>query len=1007
MLTSSEIRRQFIEFFRERGHTFVPSAPVVPHDDPTLLFTNAGMNQFKDVFLGTGRRDYTRAVNSQKCIRAGGKHNDLDDVGHDTYHHTFFEMLGNWSFGDYFKKEAIRWAWELLTQVWKLPKDRLHATVFEGDAAEGLAPDDEAAQLWRSVTDIDPSHIHRGNKKDNFWEMGDTGPCGPCSEIHIDLTEDKSGKRLVNAGDPRVIEIWNLVFIQFKRAADGKLTPLPAKHVDTGMGLERVTALLQGKKSNYDTDLFTPIFAAIQRVTGAPPYTGLLESDQSRDREGADRAAVMRDVAYRVIADHIRTLTFALTDGAVPSNEGRGYVLRRILRRAVRYGRQYLDAKEPFVCELVPTVVAVMGDAFPELAKRSNHVSQLIRDEETLFIATLDRGLRFAAQALLWATIEHVYQRIPGAFFVGPLPEAEPGGAAGARAEVTESIVRRCDAARAVFDMRIPGSPPSHFTFDAISPALFERLGIPPPVLSGRDAFRLHDTYGFPIDLTRIMALERGLKVDLNAFYSLMEEARERARDSGAAAQDEQFTLASYVARNSVVISPTDDSPKYQGLSLDRATVEAILRCVEDSEWAPDTCEKLQNTGSGQRVAIFLDRTCFYAQQGGQVGDRGDIRGANGVLRVDSTQYVSQEHVAHIGSAEGHLEIGDRVELDVSAARIPTMKNHSATHLMNWALREVLGEHVQQKGSLVDPEKTRFDFSHNEPVTSDQIRRIEDLVNEGVYKSRPVYALEAPQGEALKINGLRAVFGEKYPPLVRVVSIGVPVEELLKRPDNPEWREYSVEFCGGTHVRQTGEIGFFKIVETSAVAKGVRRVTAITAEGAMNYVRTLEQQMHAAAEMLKVPPDQVAERIGKLLEEIKALRKQKETSAVGDIRQIRQQLVHNAEKMNGVALILAEVPDVPVPQLREMMDYFRAEIPSGVFVVGARGEGTCMLMASVTDDLVHRGLSAGEIVKTIAPTVGGSGGGKPTLAQAGGKEPEKIGAALDQARAWVRSKVTG
>ncbi|HEY3244708.1 MAG TPA: alanine--tRNA ligase [Phycisphaerae bacterium] len=922
MLTSSEIRRQFIEFFRERGHTFVPSAPVVPHDDPTLLFTNAGMNQFKDVFLGMGRRDYTRAVNTQKCIRAGGKHNDLDDVGHDTYHHTFFEMLGNWSFGDYFKKEAIHWAWELLTQVWKLPKDRLHATVFEGDAAEGLEPDDEAAQLWRSVTDIDPSHIHRGNKKDNFWEMGDTGPCGPCSEIHIDLTEDKSGRTLVNAGDPRVMEIWNLVFIQFNRGADGKLTPLPAKHVDTGMGLERVTAVIQGKRSNYDTDLFTPIFDAIQRVTGAPPYTGLLETVQNGDREGADQAMVMRDVAYRVIADHVRTLAFALTDGAVPSNEGRGFVLRRILRRAVRYGRQHLDTRKPFLCELVRTIVDTMGEAFPELRATPARVIDLIREEELSFSRTLDRGLALFEEAVERAAL---------------------------RGERT---------------------------------------------ITGEDAFKLHDTFGFPIDLTQVMAAEKGLEVDVAGFDRLMDESRQRARSAAGGAADELIHGASVIP----AWTRTDDRAKYETLHLEsRVTGWLADGRFYDSGRVP----------SGERIGIFTERSPFYAEAGGQVGDRGEVRTPQGTFTVEDTRRLSDSTIVHVGRiTHGHVDAGEQATLRVSAVRTPTMRNHSATHLMNWALRKVLGEHVQQKGSLVDPEKTRFDFSHNEAPTCDQLKRIEQRVNERVYGPLEVFALEAPQTDALKINGLRAVFGEKYPPLVRIVSIGVPVEDLLKRPDNSEWRQYSTEFCGGTHVKQTGEIGFFKIVESSAVAKGVRRVTAVTAEGAMNYVRTLEQQMHAAVEMLKVSPDQVAERIGKLLDEIKTLRKQKETAAVGDIRQIRQQLVHNAEKLDGVSLILAEVPDVPVPQLREMMDYFRAEIASGVFVVGARGEGKCMLMASVTDDLVHRGVSAGEIVKTIAPTVGGSGGGKPTLAQAGGKEPEKISAALDQARAWVRSKIT-
>ncbi|MCS6850309.1 MAG: alanine--tRNA ligase, partial [Gemmataceae bacterium] len=688
MLRANDIRQQFLDFFTQRyGHTFVPSSPVVPIDDPTLLFTNAGMNQFKPVFLGTETRPYKRAVNTQKCIRAGGKHNDLDDVGKDTYHHTFFEMLGNWSFGDYFKREAIAWAWQLLTEVWRLDKARLHATVFEGDPGQNLAADDEAAELWRTMTDIDPSHIHRGSKKDNFWEMGDTGPCGPCSEIHYDRTPDKSGGRLINKGSANVIEIWNLVFIQFNRGPDGRLTPLPARHVDTGMGFERITAILQGKNSNYDTDIFTPLFQAIRRTTGAADYTGRLDD--------------LKDIAYRVIADHIRALTFALTDGALPGNEGRGYVLRRILRRAERYGRQYLGTTKPFLCELVMPVVELMGGAFPELTRDPRHVIAVIREEEESFIRTLDRGIKLFEEA----------------------------------------------AERA----RRSGSS----------------------MLSGSDAFRLHDTYGVYIDITEQMASEVGLSVDRAGFERAMAEARQKARE----------------ARKKVVVTavegelpPTDDSLKYQGL-----TAEATIQV-----WIRDNRVETGRLARGEPAGLGRDRTNFYAEQGGQVGDVGVIRTGTGLFEVEDTQRLG-DTVVHWGRvAEGTLAVGQPAILEVSPLRADTMRNHTATHLLNWALRKVLRTEVDQKGSLVDPLKTRFDFSYHKPLTAEEIAAVERLVNEKIYADLPVTPVVLPLAEARKIPGVRAVFGEKYPDPVRVLMIGAdkPADVTL---------EHSVEFCGGTH----------------------------------------------------------------------------------------------------------------------------------------------------------------------------------------------------------------
>ncbi len=754
MLTSAQIRQQFLDFFKQHGHTIVPSSSVVPLDDPTLLFTNAGMNQFKPYFLGTQKPPYPRAADTQKCIRAGGKHNDLDDVGKDTYHHTFFEMLGNWSFGDYFKREAIEWGWQLLTGVWGLPKDRLHATVFEGSPDEGVPRDDEAFELWKTVTDIDPSHIHWGNKKDNFWEMGDTGPCGPCSEIHIDKTPDRSGAALVNKGTQDVIEIWNLVFIQFNRNPDRSLTPLPARHVDTGMGFERVTAVIQGKDSNYDTDVFTPLFDAIRQVTGAPPYTGKLQDH--------------RDTAYRVIADHIRTLTFALTDGAVPSPDGRGYVLRRILRRAERYGRQYLGTKAPFLVRLVPTVVERMGVVFPELRRSPDRVAAVIQDEEESFIRTLDRGIGLFREA------------------------AERARHKGNR-------------------------------------------------LTGEDAFKLHDTYGVYIDITEQMAAEEGLSVDRDEYEDIV--CQRKAKDREGRKRIVITAVQGEVPR-------TDDSPKFGPTT----TTASVVGWVKDS--------KVVRTGKlqpGDEVGLLSDRTNFYAEQGGQVGDSGVIRTATGSFEVDDTQKLG-DAVLHLGRVTaGTIEPGQPATLEVGGDRPHTMRNHTATHLLNWALREVLGEEVHQKGSLVDADKTRFDFTHDKPLTPEEIARVERLVNEKIYADLPVTPTTMPLAEAHKLPGVRAVFGEKYPDPVRVLMIGAasPAEVT---------RQHSIEFCGGTHLGHTGQAGFFKVVSQEGVAKGVRRVTAVTCRGAVAAVQNLAGLADELTGLLNCKPDEVPGRVRGLLD---------------------------------------------------------------------------------------------------------------------------------------------
>ncbi|MFQ5422452.1 MAG: alanine--tRNA ligase [Phycisphaerae bacterium] len=968
--TAGEIRQQFIAYFVDKcGHTFVPGSPCVPHDDPTLMFANAGMNQFKDVFLGSGTRSYRRAANTQKCIRAGGKHNDLDDVGHDTYHHTFFEMLGNWSFGDYFKREAIRWAWDLLTNVWGLDKRRLHATYFGGDSTFGLEPDAEAAELWRSETDIDPEHIHAGDKKDNFWEMGDTGPCGPCSEIHIDLTPDFSGASLVNAGDPRVMEIWNLVFIQFNRRADKTLTPLPARHVDTGMGFERITAILQGKTSNYDTDIFTPIFAAIHDITGAPAYAGRLEArhpsradqsadtNQSRDREGAGRAAVMRDVAYRVVADHVRCLTFALTDGAVPSNDGRGYVLRRILRRAVRFGRQCLGTLDPFLYRLVPAVVETMGTAFPELKQDPERIAEIVRDEEQSFGKTLDRGIALFERA-----------------------------AEGARKSTSARI-------------------------------------------SGEDAFRLHDTFGFPIDLTQLMAEEQGLTVNGDAYERLMQAARERARAGGRSADEPFGELA---PEDLPRLGTIDDSPKYDP-SL---CCKAIIRRLSGTLGSADVASGRASEGTD--VTLQFDRTCFYAEQGGQVSDTGAVRTQTGEAEI--TCVVRRgKYVLHGGRVtRGYIEGGQSCEMSLSADRRATMKNHTVTHLLNWALREVLGDHVQQKGSLVDAEKTRFDFSHNTALAEETLAQVEDLVNRRIDDDLPVYTAEVDQVRARTINTLRAVFGEKYPDIVRVVSIGRPVDDLLAEPQNPEWMKCSVEFCGGTHLASAGQAGRFRLVEESAVARGIRRVTGVTAdraEAAEQAAAKLAADLSEAESRLNEEPrasaraadltGRVADlaarldgellpavdrpglraRLSSLRDEIKRLHKKQTRAGAADIVARTDRLLAEAAEVGGCKIMCGAVGEAPVDQLRAASDSLRSRAGSAAVFLAAEHDGKVILLAAMTPDVVKRGIRAGDLIKAVAPTVGGRGGGRPDMAQGGGTDVAKIPAAAEEAAGWLRAKL--
>jgi alanyl-tRNA synthetase len=899
MPIANEVRQQFIDFFcKKHGHTFVPSSPVVPLDDPTLLFANAGMNQFKPYFLGTEKPPYPRAANTQKCIRAGGKHNDLDDVGKDTYHHTFFEMLGNWSFGDYFKKEAIAWAWELLTEVWQLDKSRLHVTVFEGDPDNNVPRDDEAAEHWRAVG-VDPAHIHLGSKKDNFWEMGETGPCGPCTEIHIDRTPDKSGAKLVNQGTPDVIEIWNLVFIQFNRNADKSLTPLPAKHVDTGMGFERITAVLQGKTSNYDTDVFTPIMDAIGQLTGNK-YGGRLDD--------------LVDIGFRVIADHLRMATFAITDGARPGNKKRDAVLRSVIRRAVRFGYQYFDRREPFLCNLVNVIVEQMGTAFPELTRNPSAVSKILRDEESEFFKTIQRGMKYFEAAVQ-------------------------------RAQTT-------------------GAPD----------------GQTARVITGKDAFDLHTTYGFSIDLTMQMALELGLGVDMDEYQRLW----------GIHTTQPEGTEISAVTAIQGDLPPTDDSIKYKALTAKAK----IVAWVKDN--LVGSGGKL---GVGDEVGLVLNKTNFYAEQGGQVGDKGWIRTKTGSFEVTDTQRLG-DAVLHLGRVhEGTIKVGQTATLEVSGIRADTMRNHTATHLLNWALRKVLGEHVEQKGSLVDASKTRFDFAHDQPLTPEQVGEVERLVNEKIYADLPVTPVTMPLEEAKKVAGVRAVFGEKYPDPVRVLLIGAkkPAEATL---------ENSVEFCGGTHLTHTGEAGFFKIVSQELVGKGVRRVTAVTGKEAVATVQRLSGLVDDLTNRFRCRPEDLPTRIDALQDEIKKLQKQLQKGAATDLAGAADKLLASATQVNGSHVIVGEMPAGPDDQLRNQIDRIKQKAGSAVVLVGWVNEDKVGLLAAATDDLVKKGVHAGKLVGEVAKLVGGGGGGRPNMAQAGGKEPAKLGEALQAGKQLAEAQLS-
>jgi len=897
-LSAAEIRSGFIDFFEGKGHKFILSSPIVPSADQTLLFANAGMNQFKDIFLGLVPPEVGRAVNSQKCLRVSGKHNDLEEVGKDTYHHTFFEMLGNWSFDDYFKAEAIEWAWQLLTKIWHIEPARLWATVFQGDAQDNCPPDSEAKTLWPKVAGIPKERVLSGGKKDNFWEMGETGPCGPCSEIHIDRGPDMCDKKdvpghlcAVNGGCSRFIELWNLVFIQYNRTEDGKLLSLGARYVDTGAGLERIAAVLQNKTSNYDTDLFMPIIERVSQIT-ARRYTSKLGN--------------RTDNAFRVIADHIRAVVFAITDGAAPSNEGRGYVIRRIIRRASRFGRE-LGMHEPFIHKLVPVVVEVMGDAFSEIKERADYVATVVESEEASFGRTLDRGIEI---------------------FV----------AAAERAEKTA-----------------------------------ERI------IDGQDAFQLYDTYGFPLDLTQLMAEERGLTVDTAKFNELMEEQRERARAA-------QKTTQLSVTLSDAELPTTEDLHKYHTDQCDAKIVGWIDK------------EGFKNQGTiiaGDDVAIILDKTCFYAEAGGQVGDRGIIKSDRSEFVVQNTTKIANSVVHRGRLTAGALSVGDKVKAVVSKDRDATKKNHTATHLLQWALQQVLGRSATQQGSFVGPDYLRFDFTYPKAPTAGELKKVESLVREKIAADLPVTWAVLPKEQAQKL-GAMALFGEKYGEEVRVVGIGAASGEKIAE-------AFSREFCGGTHVDRLGSIAGFKIIKEESISAGVRRITALTGQGLTDYLEQRSDIVDQLSQLLKVPAEAIAGRVEQLLEENKRLAKELKSAPIGpDIMAEAKKLLDESEKIGAAYVIVGRISTAPIERAREAVDMLKKKAKSAAIVLGFTDDDKVTVLAGVTDDLVKKGLKADELMRAIAPIVDGGGGGRPQMAQAGGKKPEKIEEALAKAKELIR-----
>ena len=865
MLTSKEIRESFKRFFESKGHVIVPSAPMVIKDDPTLMFTNAGMNQFKDIILGNHPAKNKRVADSQKCLRVSGKHNDLEEVGHDTYHHTMFEMLGNWSFGDYFKKEAIGWAWEYLVDVLKIDPANLYATVFEGSPEEGLERDNEAAGYWEQYLPKD--HIINGNKHDNFWEMGDTGPCGPCSEIHIDLrpAEERAktpGRELVNHDHPQVIEIWNLVFMQYNRKADGSLEPLPARVIDTGMGFERLCMALQGKTSNYDTDVFQPIIRVIASMTG--------------HTYGKD---AQTDVAMRVVADHIRTIAFSITDGQLPSNAKAGYVIRRILRRAVRYAYTFLGQKQAFMYRLLPILIDTMGDAYPELKAQQTLIEKVIKEEEEAFLRTLETGIRLLDKTMA--------------------------------------------------DAKAAGHTQ----------------------ISGVDAFTLYDTFGFPLDLTELILRENGLTVNTDEFDAEMQKQKQRARNAAAVETGDWVVLK-------------EGETEFVGYDYTEYET-AILRYRQVKQ-------------KGQTFyQLVLDKTPFYAESGGQVGDTGVLVSEFETIEVIDTKKENNLPIHITKQLPAHPDAPMMACVDTDK-RAACAANHSCTHLLDEALRQVLGTHVEQKGSLVTPDALRFDFSHFQKVTPEQLREVEHLVNAKIRADVPLTEYRNLPIEKAKELGAIALFGEKYGDEVRVVQFGS-----------------SIEFCGGTHVSSTGKIGMVKILSESSVAAGVRRIEAVTGEKVEEMLDTIQDTLADLRQLFNNAPDlKVA--IRKYIEENAGLKKQMEGFMKEKEAMVKARLLDNMKEVHGVKVVKAVLP-MAADSVKNIAFQLRSEVPSGLFVaIGSVHEGKPMLTVSVSEDLVASGINAGKLVREAAKLIQGGGGGQPHFATAGGKNPDGLSVAVDK-----------
>ncbi|MFZ5943346.1 MAG: alanine--tRNA ligase [Bacillota bacterium] len=869
MLSGNELRSKFIKYFESKGHAHISSSSLVPHNDPTLLFTNAGMNQFKDVFLGLEKRPYVRAVTSQKCVRAGGKHNDLDTVGRTARHHTFFEMLGNFSFGDYFKRDAITYAWEFLTEVVGLPKDKLYVTIYKDD--------DEAFDLWQELTPVSKDRILRLGEKDNFWAMGDTGPCGPCSEILIDRGEDKKCDAPICAiGEcdcDRWLEIWNLVFMQYNRDDKGKFTPLPRPSIDTGMGLERITSVVQNVSSNYDTDLIKPLIKEVEKISGKK-----YNSDH-------------RGFPFRVIADHARSCTFLISDGVLPGNEGRGYVLRRILRRAVRFGK-VLGIDKPFLYQISPVVKELMAETYPEISEKLDYVQKVIKVEEERFQETLNDGIKI----------------------------------------VNEMVAR------------------------------IKREGL--QEISGAEAFTLYDTYGFPLDLTEDIAEEEGLTVDKEGFNKAMEQQRERARN--AQKDVRAWDLALTVAENFGELPKTD----FVGYDV-TAQQSKVLAILTEGE-------KVTKASSGATVYLLLDKTPFYPEGGGQVADTGLITGQEGSVTVEKTIKMPDGKIIHEGKVQGVISLGEQVKTQVfEDVRTATARNHTATHLLHKALKEVLGDHVNQAGSFVDSTRLRFDFTHFSSLSDQELEQIETRVNMQILAAHNVLGFETTLEEA-KQKGAVALFGEKYGDKVRCVQAG----------------DYSMELCGGTHVSNTGQIGIFKIVSEGAVAAGVRRIEGVTGLQALELIKSKEQQLLQAAVLLKTNTRDLVSRVEQVINQLKETEKELEKLKSQSSQNQVGQLLDRTREINGIKVLTSEVEAADIENLRSLADMFRDKLGSGLVVLGSRSASKVNLVAAATKDILGKGIHAGNIIKEVAKHTGGGGGGRPDMAQAGGKDPQKLSEAL-------------